>query len=550
MGQLIGLTIPLEGGLDLVTPEYALAKTPGFLKEMINFESYPGGGYRRINGYKKWSTATPTSATTRLYGVCQYADGVVAVQGVGATVNYNVYWTTDGITWYLVNSASLAGGVPGVSGGSATITGLTATTRASVPGQVQFVVYEGNTEYGELFILDGANNIARFAIASRSGTRYYHFDTITTFTTAQWGAVYKDHLVVGGDTTNKETIYWSDAYAPTSFTGGTSGSLKFPDKITGVRSWRDKLFIFGQNSVNELSGINGVPAVNTISRNMGCLNGHTIQEVGGDLIWLSPDGFRNLAGTERLDDIELGTISRRINPLVEDAIDDITTEDVSSFVIREKNQYRMFHCKSTYTDGQQKGLLATYKMGAQGTQWEWGEIQSIPVACAWSGINRTGSIATLNYATEVVLHGGYDGHVYLHDDSETDSFAGSNVYSVITTPQIDYGDIGVKKTPHWVILNGSREGDNDGVFLELKYDYESRDTLQPSPYNLPFNGGFSYYGSAIYGTSTYSTTAYLNERVLVEGSGFSNSFKIYSQNTQAPYTISGIYVRAYVGKAL
>lgn len=53
MGNPIGVVIPFEGGLDLVTPDYILAKNPGSLKKMVNFESAPGGGYRRINGYKQ-----------------------------------------------------------------------------------------------------------------------------------------------------------------------------------------------------------------------------------------------------------------------------------------------------------------------------------------------------------------------------------------------------------------------------------------------------------------------------------------------------------------
>lgn len=545
MGNPIGVVIPFEGGLDLVTPDYILAKNPGSLKKMVNFESALGGGYRRINGYKQWSTATPSGSATRLYGVCQYADGIVAVQVDSG--NYNIYFTTDGTTWTQVNKI----GASDASGGL-TLVNLNAaaqTTRTVGSKQIQFVLYEGNTEYGELFILDGANKVAWFKITGTT-TKTYFYDEISTFTTAQWGTVYKDHLVVGGDSTNKETVYWSDAFAPTSFTGGTSGSLKFTDKITGVKAWRDRLFIFGQNGVSELSGINGVPSVTSISRNMGCVSGYTIQEIGGDLIWLSPDGFRNLAGTERIDDIELGTISRKINPLIEDILVDINVEDISSFAIRERNQYRMFHCKSTYTSGQQMGLVGTYKAGSQGLSWEWGELQGIPVACAWSGVNKENAITSLDSAKEIILHGGYDGHVYLHDDPNTTSFAGSTINAYFETAPIDYGDIGIKKTIRWVNLNGTIEGPNSDVWLKLIYDYDDTGTQQPNPYPLAFYGTFSYYGTGLYGTAYYSKNGFLNYRILVEGSGFINSFKVYSDNTQGGYTISGLYVRAHVGKSL
>jgi hypothetical protein len=36
----------------------------------------------------------------------------------------------------------------------------------------------------------------------------------------------------------------------------------------------------------------------------------------GDIIFLGPDGLRTVAGTERIGDVELGTLSRPVQPLL------------------------------------------------------------------------------------------------------------------------------------------------------------------------------------------------------------------------------------------
>ena len=48
-----------------------------------------------------------------------------------------------------------------------------------------------------------------------------------------------------------------------------------------------------------------------LTKNIGCVSGNSIQEIGGDLIFLAPDGLRTVAGTARIDDVELSSISRK-----------------------------------------------------------------------------------------------------------------------------------------------------------------------------------------------------------------------------------------------
>ena len=73
-----------------------------------------------------------------------------------------------------------------------------------------------------------------------------------------------------------------------------------------------------------------------VTREIGCINGATIQEVGGDLIFLGPDGLRTVAGTENWY-VELGTISRQVQPRFEGLTD---VDEFDSVVVPDKTQYR------------------------------------------------------------------------------------------------------------------------------------------------------------------------------------------------------------------
>ena len=66
----------------------------------------------------------------------------------------------------------------------------------------------------------------------------------------------------------------------------------------------------------------------------------TIQEFAGDLIFLGPDGLRTVAGTARIGDVEIGTISRAVQSLIDDNIKN--ADLFNSIVIPDKTQYRLF----------------------------------------------------------------------------------------------------------------------------------------------------------------------------------------------------------------
>ena len=128
-------------------------------------------------------------------------------------------------------------------------------------------------------------------------------------------------------------------------TGSGAGSFKVDDTITGLKVFREDLFVFCQDRIFKLSGTSSSNfAVTPVTRNIGCVNGQTIQEFAGDLIFLAPDGLRTVAGTARIGDVELGTISTPVQSVFNDNIANASLFE--SVVIPNKTQYRVFFTKS------------------------------------------------------------------------------------------------------------------------------------------------------------------------------------------------------------
>ena len=133
--------------------------------------------------------------------------------------------------------------------------------------------------------------------------------TVSGTTGPAVGVIHDKHLVVAGAPTAKNTIYYSGTNDIDSFSSTGSGSVVISDAVVGLASFRSDLIIFCKNSIHKLSNINDANSISVtpITTNVGCLSGGSIQEIGGDLLFLSPDGVRTVAGTARIGDVELGS---------------------------------------------------------------------------------------------------------------------------------------------------------------------------------------------------------------------------------------------------
>jgi hypothetical protein len=516
-------TVACSGGLVRSTNFIDLLKTPGVATDLRNFEVSIEGGYRRINGFSKFGDAQVAGSTTAILGVTPYGDGVIACASTG------IYFSQDGTSWLNVSRSSVDAGGDDYTA----FTGRSTLTRTG-QGQISFSLFEGPTyDYGLLVICDGANEPYYFRMegtGANINTRTYFSGEVTVTSTkfATHSEIHDKHLLVAGVEDNLSTVYYSTLLDPTTFNGTGSGSITLSDQIVGLKSFRNELFIFCKNSIFKLQDINGTPVVIPVAKNIGCLSGYSIQEIGGDLIFLAPDGLRTVAGTARIGDVELGTVSKNIQPLISEFAETINNFTISSVVIREKSQYRLFFTNTSLNANQQRGIIGTLRPNG----FEWSELRGIEVTEINSGFDENG--------VEKYYHGSTAGYVYNHDSGN--DFDGTDILARYETPDYDYGDLGTLKTLHFVKVSASAEGIVQPD-LQVRFDYNSGDIPQPSSlFDLGTINPAAIFGTAILGTNVFRGSKNPLTRIPLQGSGHSNNFTFISDDNKAPYTINGLYV--------
>jgi hypothetical protein len=590
-----GASITVQGGLDLISSSHALFRTPGAATKLINFESSTTGGYRRVSGYEKWGTTNAVipsgSAIDNIHGIKNYNDGVLVAQGS------NLYWTNNGTSYVQVNKNTYVTktGTVAVTAGSAAVVGtstlfttefsvndrieinsidyrvlsitndtsltldfnvvtsatsqavkksgisagsLAAATTIPRTGQtnVQFISFEASGVNGTVYFADGINKVGEFQIDADG----YHFEELDRSTPVGCSLIekYAERLILSGKATDPSVVYYSTRLKPYDFEGASAGLVDVGDTVTGIKVFRNSLVIFCKNSIFELTNLDSAPIIKSITKNIGCVSGNSIQEIGGDLIFLAPDGLRTVAGTARIDDVELGSISRKILPLINDLLNNFSQYTISSMVIRERSQYRLFYFRSGQAQSGQAGVIGTFKYNDQGIPaFEWSQTQGIPAKFCTSDLDSAGS--------EVLYHADETGYVYQHDTGN--SFDGANVLAEFQTPDMDYGDNGLRKSLYKVKANIKPEGTQNDLNLRIRYDFDSSEVPQPDSFAVGNLSSSALFGIATFAAAIFGATVLPSKSILVVGSGFSNNFRFYSDDTNAPYSVNGLFVSFIAG---
>ena len=524
-----------RGGLNTNLNQLEMLGQPGLATKLRNFEVDPDGGYRRISGFSQFGDGTRPNTDNDVYGLHVYADGVIACVGT------NIYFSQDGDSWLQINKDSVASGGDNYS----TFGGRSTLARTS-QDLATFAVYEGTSDYGEVIITDRGSGVKPMyfkmtGTGSALSTRTYFCKEVTVSGTVypKFCVIHDKHLVVGGAATAPNTIYYSNTLADsddlTDFTGTGSGSIVLDDQVVGLKSFRDDLIIFCSNSIYKLENINNSSTITVtpITQNVGCLDGNSIQEIGGDLVFLSPDGIRTVAGTARIGDVELGSVSRQIQSLIGTLAASVNSYRISSTVLRSKSQYRLFYSSATAASSLAKGIIGTITPNG----FEWSETLGIQAHGLTSGFDKDG--------IEKTYHGDKDGYIYVHDDGNYFTPAGTatNIYAEYQTPNFDFGDVGTRKTLLYTRLSITPEGDSQPT-LRVRYDYEDTNIPQPADYELSTIPLPAIFGesSSTFGTATFGASNEPMVRQAVQGSGNTCSFKVFSDDQKAPYAINGFYV--------
>jgi len=558
-----------EGGLVLNQSTFIMQ--PGQALELTNFEPDVEGGYRRINGFSPYIIqqvpATSLSSEPMLMSAL-FHDYVVAARGekifssASTTLSQKIIASTTMSGSGTINAKSTtsfsSSGSVYIDSEIFTYTGKTATTLTGVTRATSSttaalhaantVISESWTERDtgrsaaakykfERFNFDGSD---KFIIVDQDNaptvfnTSLVATDVSTSSVAgAKHVAAFKNHMFYSGMSSTPQEVVFSVAFDEDNFSSGSgAGSIKVDDTIVGLKVFREDLFIFCESRIFKLSGTSSATfAVTPVTRNIGCVNGDTIQEFAGDLIFLGPDGLRTIAGTARIGDVELGTISSNVQSLFRENLSD--SGAFTSLVIPDKTQYRIFFSKEGGGEKSTIGVICVLK----GQTFEFAQMKGIRPACTDSVV-ESGNV--------IPIHGGFDGFVYRQDQGNT--FNGALVEAKYRSPDLTFGDPGIRKHMQRVNINYAPESTIDADMF-VRYDYEAQNSSRPAAYPLDTTDVLGTYGAvSIYGGASYGGPSQPIVRKSVEGSGFAVALRVEDgASSTGPYSLKGFQMEYQLG---
>ena len=479
----------LEAGLILDTGVFGVP--PGAAIQLVNFEPDISGGYRRINGHTKWNSTAP-NGTGKVIMSAILGSRVIAARN--ATISH----ATTTSSWTNI------------------VTNRTSAGRYDHQ-RFNFGLGAGHS----LVFVDGVN-----AAATWDGTTYTLLNgsigsgSGTAPTAPEKVEIFNDHIFF----LQGRTLTWTAPFSTNDFTPANgAGQINLDCSGNGLKVFRNILYIFCEDRIYKLIGTSIENfELNFVTRNIGCVSGFSIQEVGGDVVFQAPDGLRTIAGTEKLGDVELASFSRNIHPRFDT---DITTGLIASVVIRGKTQYRSFFPDSEIQETSSVfGNISVFKRKG----WEFSDIR---------GFKPSSTDSYFISNTETVIFGDYDG--FIQQMESGNNLDGSNITYIYQSPFIHFGDAGLRKIMERAILNLTAEGAVT-FNLNMVYDFEDTNIPQPVSVSITITPG-AVYDTGVYGTSSYGGSFIPLTNTSVIGSGFVVSMKISGDSSSTPpFSIKGV----------
>ena len=523
-------TVICQGGLDNSENHLALSDgKEGVAARLVNYEVGEFGGYRRIEGYSYLNptgnnntaaTNSTVPGTGSILGVFVYrdlydlADDVIAIRQVSGQSYYSIYKMRAGNTWLNISdggklnneaSQNYRPTATGVNRVHITKFNDDEGNKVCITDGVNPAVIYWNTTGGHNFqqIVSTGNknstNTAASPPAASSGSNDgYGGDQ--AINKPKCSAFYKTSLYLGGDGSNDQPASVVAYSAATdiydfSFSGGAN-SIPVDVDVVNMMPFRDDLYVFGRTGIKRIKQSGTDIIAENVTRNLGCVAPDSVVEIGGDLIFLAQDGFRPVAGTARIGDIELETLSKSI-------------------------QSDLIHLSSTYDLDRMVSVV-------------------IPSNCTDSGY-----IGNIEY----IVHGDHTGKIYQQEIGS--DFNGADITAIYETPYIDMGDPLIRKTIRKVDAFIRAEGTMT-MGLTLDFDYGDPDLFRPADLSSITEGAISEFGRAgvtyvddaddasifLYGGQTKPVLSYQ-----ISGSGHSVQFRFISSGTFAPYSIQGLILK-------
>lgn len=488
-GGLISNMSPLQQGINAV----------GSATFLQNFEPSKEGGYKKVLGYEK-RTADPVPGVGTVLGVKVInLSETVAVRSNGSV---SVYHLDTGSGW------------------------STIATAAGLGGKVSGKDFNFSNTHKVIFV-DGLNYPAIFNDTTNTMS---FLSSPADIEGSQHVEIYKNIVFLS----KGPNLIYSAPYDETDYTPANGGGvINVGHTITGLTVFRDQLIVFARNKILRLVGSSVADfQLLPITDAIGCIDGATIQEVGGDILFLAPDGLRFLGATDRFGDFALSVAS---SPIESDVLKFVrNSQKFSSVVIRGKAQYRIFGYIESENRRTAKGLIATKFIDQSGEGMQWSETKGIKAYCADSRYVE---------GAEVILVGADDGYIYRLEVGS--SFDGEDIEAIYESPFMPINDPSIRKTLYKMTLYADLKG-TFSASVDFNFDLykvSNYNTSQPPTINLSSNSaGVFIYGASntLYGTAIYGSNIDKVYNSPVIGSGKTFSFRIEDNSTNPTFSLDTI----------
>jgi hypothetical protein len=349
-------------------------------------------------------------------------------------------------------------------------------------------------------------------------------DKTTDILGAQFVISHKNQLFFVKD----GSIIFTAPYTDDDFTAASgAGIINVGGIITGIVVFREALIIFTEKTISQLTGTSIQDfSLQPITKNVGCVAPDTIQEVGGDVMFLGPEGLRLFSATDRVGDFNLGVVSKTIQPETTFLIN--AHSSFASCVIKQKSQYRIFGYNDNITASNAKGILGTQISSEVTGGIAWAEIAGFKCYVADGDYQNQ---------TETIVFANNDGYVY--EMEQGNSLDGSNIVASFATPYIPINDFRIRKTFYKLYLYTDPQG-SVTTSVNLKLDFDDQGSVQPPTITLSNSAGsVGFYGSSVakYGTTLYGNKLKKQFQTQVIGSGFSVSLQFVSDSQDPPFSL-------------
>jgi hypothetical protein len=353
---------------------------------------------------------------------------------------------------------------------------------------------------------------------------YTHTD-IANIEGSKFVTDFRNHLFFAGSEDNPNRITFSNPNSDLRYDpAGGAGEVNVGFIVTGIAKFRDALYVFGKRQIKRLQGNNSSDFVlSEVTGNIGCVASDSIIEIGGDILFLASDGIRPIQGTARIGDIELQTVSKPIQQILQGLPENYDLDLMSSVVIKNKSQFRYFFPNETGSASDAFGIIGGLRFANNSVGWEFGELLGIRSFVAYSDIINS---------IETTVHGDLDGYVFKQESGN--SFNGSDVLAVYATPFFYFDSTERRKVFHKLSIYTRPEGTSE-FNLAVYYDWDDPNKYNPNSYSMSTQGAILRYFSTggTYGsTFTFGGSSSPVLEKNIQGSGRSVSFRYYVNRSQ------------------